>query len=139
MNTQLRRSRTNKLVGGVAGGIAETYGWDPTLVRLGFVILTLAFRQDGRRWTGECLELGTATYGRTLKQAHDELAEMVALHLNTLEDIGERERFFEEHGIRFYTDDVPEQDLAARVPIDETAYFQPHRVALRKQLVGAGT
>jgi phage shock protein PspC (stress-responsive transcriptional regulator) len=37
----MRRSATNKVVAGVAGGIAETYGWDPTLVRLGFVLLTL--------------------------------------------------------------------------------------------------
>jgi phage shock protein C len=42
MTTQLRRSKTNKLVGGVAGGIAEAYNWDPTLVRLGFVVLALA-------------------------------------------------------------------------------------------------
>lgn len=41
MNTQLRLSTTNRLVGGVAGGLAETYGWDPTLVRVGFVVLTL--------------------------------------------------------------------------------------------------
>jgi phage shock protein C len=41
MNTQLRLSATNRLVGGVAGGLAETYGWDPTLVRAGFVVLTL--------------------------------------------------------------------------------------------------
>ena len=41
MNTQLVRSSTNKVVGGVAGGIAEAYGWDPTLVRVGFVVLTL--------------------------------------------------------------------------------------------------
>lgn len=41
MNTQLARSRTSKFVGGVAGGIADTYSWDPTLVRLGFVFLTL--------------------------------------------------------------------------------------------------
>lgn len=41
MNTQLRLSMTNRLVGGVAGGLAETYGWDPTLVRVGFVVLTL--------------------------------------------------------------------------------------------------
>ncbi len=41
MQTQLRRSTTNKVVGGVAGGIADTYGWDPTLVRLGFVLLAL--------------------------------------------------------------------------------------------------
>lgn len=41
MNRQLRRSTTNKIIGGVAGGIAETFNWDPTLVRLGFVLLTL--------------------------------------------------------------------------------------------------
>lgn len=42
MNTQLRRSKTNKMIGGVAGGMAEAFNWDPTLVRLGFVLLTLA-------------------------------------------------------------------------------------------------
>lgn len=62
---------------------------------------------------------------------------MVMLHLNALDDVGECERVFNEHGIRFYTNDVPEQDLVARVPLDETAYFQPHRVTLGKQLAGA--
>lgn len=33
---QLTRSTTNRRVAGIAGGIAEHYGWDPTLVRLGF-------------------------------------------------------------------------------------------------------
>ena len=42
MNTQIRRSTTNKVFGGVAGGIAEAFNWDPTLVRLGFIFLTLA-------------------------------------------------------------------------------------------------
>ncbi len=37
MATQLTRSDTNRRVAGVAGGIAEHYGWDPTLVRLGFL------------------------------------------------------------------------------------------------------
>jgi hypothetical protein len=103
----------------------------------GFVILTLAFRQDGRRWTGECLELGTATHARTLPQVHAELAELVTLHLNALEDAGECERFFKEQGIRFYTDDVPETEVAPRLPLDEDAFFQPHRVPLGKHLAGA--
>ncbi len=42
MKTQLNRSMTNKVVGGVAGGVADAFGWDPTLVRVGFVLLTLA-------------------------------------------------------------------------------------------------
>jgi phage shock protein PspC (stress-responsive transcriptional regulator) len=41
MKTQLTRSMTNKKVAGVAGGIADAFGWDVTLVRLGFVALTL--------------------------------------------------------------------------------------------------
>src|SRR4051812_9907040 len=39
---QLRRSRTDKMVGGVAGGLAEYSGIDPLLWRVGFVALTLA-------------------------------------------------------------------------------------------------
>lgn len=40
MYTQLRLSTTNRMVGGVAAGIAETFGWDVTLVRVGFVALS---------------------------------------------------------------------------------------------------
>src|SRR3954453_9613915 len=39
---QLRRSRTDKMVGGVAGGLAEYSGIDPLLWRVGFVALTFA-------------------------------------------------------------------------------------------------
>jgi len=31
---RLYRSRTDKVIGGVCGGIAERFGWDPILVRL---------------------------------------------------------------------------------------------------------
>jgi phage shock protein PspC (stress-responsive transcriptional regulator) len=39
---QVRRSRSDKMVGGVAGGLAEYSGIDPLLWRVGFVALTLA-------------------------------------------------------------------------------------------------
>jgi phage shock protein C len=39
---QLRRSGTQKMVGGVCGGLAEYSGIDPLLWRVGFVGLTLA-------------------------------------------------------------------------------------------------
>ena len=42
MKTQLTRSTTNKVLGGVCGGIADAFGWDPVLVRVGFVVLALA-------------------------------------------------------------------------------------------------
>ena len=35
------RSRTNRRIAGVCGGIAESLGWDPTLVRTAYVILSV--------------------------------------------------------------------------------------------------
>jgi phage shock protein PspC (stress-responsive transcriptional regulator) len=36
----LHRSRTNKVIAGVCGGVAEWLGWSPTLVRVLWVLLT---------------------------------------------------------------------------------------------------
>lgn len=38
---RLVRSRANRTVAGVCGGIAEYYGWDPTIVRVAWIVLTL--------------------------------------------------------------------------------------------------
>lgn len=40
MSARLKRSRTDKMISGVCGGIAEYLGWDSTIVRILFVILT---------------------------------------------------------------------------------------------------
>lgn len=36
---QLYRSRNNRVITGLCGGIADYFGWDATLVRIGAVIL----------------------------------------------------------------------------------------------------
>ena len=36
----LRRSR-NKMLAGVCGGIAEWLGWDPTVVRIAYVLISI--------------------------------------------------------------------------------------------------
>jgi len=38
---RLLRSTSNRVIGGVCAGIAEYYNIDPTLVRVGFVLLAL--------------------------------------------------------------------------------------------------
>ena len=38
---RLHRSRNDRKLAGVCGGIAEYYGWDPTLVRVAWIVLTL--------------------------------------------------------------------------------------------------
>lgn len=38
---QLRRSRTDKMIAGVCGGIAEWLGFDPTIVRIAYVLISI--------------------------------------------------------------------------------------------------
>ena len=46
---KLYRSNSNKMFAGVCGGLAETYDWDATLIRLVFVLgsLILGFGLGG--------------------------------------------------------------------------------------------
>jgi phage shock protein C len=40
MNIPLRKSG-NRMISGVCGGLANWLGWDPTLVRVGYTLLTI--------------------------------------------------------------------------------------------------
>lgn len=40
MGSRLRKSHSDKMISGVCGGIAEYLGWDPTIVRILFVVAT---------------------------------------------------------------------------------------------------
>jgi phage shock protein PspC (stress-responsive transcriptional regulator) len=40
---RLYRSTTDRMLGGVCGGVAEYFKVDPTLVRLAWILLTLAW------------------------------------------------------------------------------------------------
>ena len=68
----------------------------------GYIVLTLAFKPEGRRWVARCEELGTATFGRSLTEAEKRIKEAVLLHLSTLEDVGECTRFLMEHKVEFH-------------------------------------
>lgn len=37
----LRRSRHNRMIAGVVGGLAEHFGWDVTLARVLFVVVSI--------------------------------------------------------------------------------------------------
>lgn len=37
----LKRSQTNAILGGVCGGLANSLGWDPTLVRVLYVLVSV--------------------------------------------------------------------------------------------------
>ena len=64
-----------------------------------YVHLTLRFHLEGKQWVGVCLELGTSVFAPTLAECQTELEELITDHINVLEDVGERERFFAKWGI----------------------------------------
>lgn len=39
--SKLRRSSTNRIIAGVCGGLAEWLGWNPTAVRVLYVIVSI--------------------------------------------------------------------------------------------------
>ena len=41
MSKRLTRSKSDRMLSGVCGGIASTYGWDPTLIRIIIVVCGL--------------------------------------------------------------------------------------------------
>ena len=38
---RLYRSRYHGMIAGICAGIAEYFGWDPTLVRIGYILLSI--------------------------------------------------------------------------------------------------
>ena len=86
-----------------------------------YLVLTAFFRQEGEVWTAECKELGTATFGDTFEEAKDSFKEAIELHLNTLEDVGECERFLRENGIKVY-EIPPKMTGFTNLPIDPNIF-----------------
>jgi hypothetical protein len=100
----------------------------------GFVVLTFKFQRiDRTTWFGECLELGTATNARTLNRPHDERTELVILHLNSLEEAGERAQFFRDNRIAFHKPGKHLTAVSLQVPIgNDDVFFHPQTVPLTR-------
>jgi len=90
----------------------------------GYIVLTYEFGREGRRWTAHCKELGTATFGRSLLEAQRRLREVVELHLNTLEDVGERKRFFREHNIKYH--ETKPKSVMVSMSTNDASFVQSH-------------
>ena len=94
--------------------------------REGYIIVTVEFLQEDGQWVGRCLELGTATCADTLDEVHEAMIEALELHLNALEETGERARFFRKHGIRIYS--TPPERKETHVPFAEGTLFESLRL-----------
>lgn len=94
--------------------------------KAGYITLTYQFFKEGRRWVGVCEELGTSTFSRSLDAVEKELTEAVCLHLSTLEDVGERERFFKERNIVVHEVKPKQERITIPFTGRDDIYFRPH-------------
>lgn len=90
-----------------------------------YIILTIKYYKDANHWVAECLELGTATQARTLEAVEKEINELILLHLNMLEETGERDRFFKKHGIKVYHRKPHPQKISIPYYAEESTYIKP--------------
>ncbi|MBN1691394.1 MAG: type II toxin-antitoxin system HicB family antitoxin [Dehalococcoidia bacterium] len=95
----------------------------------GYVVLTLEFHKEGKKWVAYCKELGTATFGYTLNDAEDKLKEAISLHLKTLEDVGEREKFFKKHNIKYHSR-KPTANVTITTSIEGDIFVKPYAQAM---------
>lgn len=65
----------------------------------GYVTLTLEAYPEGRSYVSRCSELGVTSCGDSLGDAIESLKDAVAAYLNAIEQLGDRDRIFEEKGI----------------------------------------
>lgn len=68
-------------------------------VELYHVLLTFRAWQDDGQWVSVCEELAVASQGASGGDAIEKVIEATVLYLNTLEDVGERRRVFDERDI----------------------------------------
>jgi hypothetical protein len=107
---------------------------DQTKIK-GYIILTFEYHKEGNNWVALCRELGTSTFARNLILARKKIRDAVICHLNCLEEVEERERFFTENKITFYSTKpktIPKIDIPMK-----TDYFYQSMVQPVPALVGA--
>lgn len=100
----------------------------------GYVVVTFKFRKEGNKWAAFCEELGTSTFGRSIPEAHKKLKEAVMLHLKTLEEVGESERFFKEHNISFHSHKPKKNEITISGPWDTDTYVRAHIYPIHKEI-----
>ena len=65
----------------------------------GVIILTEVVEEECDQFVSYCQELGTSSCGDTIQEALANLEEAIWVHLNALEETGERDRVFRERNI----------------------------------------
>ena len=75
--------------------------------------MTQVVEREGAQFVAHCPELGIASCGDTIEEAFANIHEAILLHLDVLEELGDRERVFRERGIEV-SYEAPRESQPAR-------------------------
>ncbi len=96
-----------------------------------YVELTFKIVPEDDQYSAHCIELGIASCGDSIDEADENILEAVDVHLQTLMDIGELNRFLKDHGVSIKTYRTPKRSLPARkVQVSLGEWAQRSRVAV---------
>jgi predicted RNase H-like HicB family nuclease len=93
----------------------------------GIIILTSVVEEEGDQFVSICTELDTASCGDTIQEALDNLQEAIWVHLNALEETGERTRVFQERGIDILTPPIL-GPIHREIPVGKVVKATQHMV-----------
>lgn len=82
-----------------------------------YIMLTFSITEEDEQFASHCIELGTASCGATFEEARENIADAVELHINTLEESGDRARVFRENKIRVRTYSKPSREVPVKVTV----------------------
>lgn len=86
-----------------------------------YIVLTNMVEPEGEYYVSKCLELGTASFGKTTQEAFDNVVDATEVYLNTLEDLGECRQVLKEKGLRVYSYEPAELEVRkAKFPVGST-------------------
>ena len=95
-----------------------------------YISVTFNIREEAGMFAAECVELGTATCGDTFEEARKNLIDAIGLHLNTLEEVGERPRAFRDKGIRIKTYTESTRPRATTISVRPGTWASRERVVV---------
>ena len=90
----------------------------------GYVLLTGVVDKEDNQFVSFCRELGTSSCGDTVEEAFDNLGDAILVHLDALEETGERQEVFRERNINVYYDPPPEEIRVPMSPGKTVRLFQ---------------
>jgi predicted RNase H-like HicB family nuclease len=94
-----------------------------------YIILTFMVEREGDYQVSRCLELGTASLGRSTDDALENLMDATRVYLDTLDDLGECRQLLEEKGVAVYPY-VPSELETRRAELGADGTLVPQVMAL---------